>query len=162
MARIALALLLVAVSASAQMASDSQNSGACPIHLFAERESAVTLQSARDTATAGSSQSLHVTLSRGETAAIVSVEVTLHGISSDAQVIPAAAHPALDLTKSFHLERKPGEAALGSFHVSMSRAGVLRWIDVTSITYADGSMWQSAQPSVCRAVPSPLLLVAGR
>jgi len=160
MHRIAFTLLLAAASASAQIPSAA--SPACPVNLFAERQSGVVLQRAGDAAKTDSPQSLHVTVHRTETPAIVSIEAILHGLSADPQVMPAAAHSASDLTRTFHLERKTGDKSLTSFDLHMSGAGVLRWVDVISITYADGTTWNSPHPSLCRATPSPLLLVADR
>lgn len=167
MPRIALILFLAAASASAQIPSIAIQS--CPINLFAERQSGLTLERATDAAKTGpsqslhvTSQSLHVTVSRTDTPEIVSLEATLHGLSPEAQIVPAAAKTPGDIAKTFHLERKPGEPTLTAFTLRMSRAGVLRWVDVTSITYADGTTWNSPQPSLCRAIPSPFLLVAGR
>jgi hypothetical protein len=154
MRRIAITLLLTAASAQAQVT--------CPVNLYAQRQSPVVIQSTSEAAKQDQSQALHVILKRTDTPPIVSVEATLYGLSPDAQVIPVAARRAREISKTFQLERKPGEASLTHFDLSMSRVGILKWVDVTSITYADGTSWHTPQASLCRAVPSPLVLVAGR
>ena len=166
MRRIAITLLLTAASAFAQSQNLAQNQtqtqtqNTCPVNLYAQRQSQPILQSAGEAAKQAGSQTLHVTVNRAGAPPIVAIEATLHGLSADPQVLPVAAHTARDLTKTFHLERKTGEDSLTSFDLRMSRAGVLRWVDVTSITYADGTTWNTPQVSLCRAAPSPFTLVA--
>ena len=155
MHRAALILLLTALSAFTKAQST------CPVGLFAERESGLTLERASDAVKTGPSQGLHVTLHRTGTPAIVSIEATLHGFSPDSQILPIAAHPDRDVTRKFHLQRRAGEETLTSFDVSMSQVGGLRWVDVTSITYADKTTWQSPQAALCRATPSLFTLIAG-
>jgi hypothetical protein len=36
----------------------------------------------------------------------------------------------------------------------------VRWIDLDSITYADGSMWHSSPQRKCQVVPDRFMLVA--
>lgn len=134
----------------------------CPVGLFAERQSALAMLSASEAASRGPSQGLHVTLERADGLAIVSVEATLYGVSQDPRVVPAVDTAKGEVSKSFRLERRAGEESLASFDVWMNRVGALRWVEVTSITYADGSSWRAATGSVCRAVPTLVMLVAGR
>ncbi len=154
MPRIAL-ILLAATSAAVSVSAQT-----CPVQLFAERQSPLTLQATGEAARPNPSQTLHVIITPTDTPPIQSIEATLHGFSSNAEVLPITHLPARNLTKTFHLERRTGQDSLTSFNLSMSGAGVLRWADVTSITYADGTAWHSPQPSLCRATPSLLTLVA--
>ena len=62
--------------------------------------------------------------------------------------------PAPDASKAFEVHRAAGQKSLSNFEVWMGKVGALRWVDVTSITYADGTNWKAAKDSVCRAFPS--------
>jgi hypothetical protein len=157
MRRTVFLFLLAAASASAQI----QPSTGCPVNLFAQRQSMPAMLNAGGASKDGPSQGLHVTLTRTGNPAIESVEATLHGLSPDPRIVPVVTSNTGDITKTFHLQRNSGEPSLASFDLSMSRVGALRWVDVTSITYADGTSWQSPRASLCRAIPSPLVLVAG-
>jgi hypothetical protein len=149
-------LLLTAACASAQ------TSQSCPINLFAQRQSSPTLLSAGEAQTSGPGQGLHVTLTRTGTPAVASIEAVLHGISPDPRLLPVGKASPGDITRTFQLQRKAGEASLTSFDLWMSRVGALRWVDVTAVTYADGTTWHTPQASLCRATPSLLVMVASR
>ncbi len=161
MRRNAATLLLLTAAAACACA---QTEKTCPINLYAQRQSPLVLWSASEAARPSPSrpspaQGLHVTLNSIDTPPIESIDATLHGLSTSPRVLPTAPSPTADITKDFHLQRKAGEKGLTSFNLWMSHVGVLRWVDVTSITYADGTSWHSPQPSLCRAIPSPFLLV---
>lgn len=147
-------LLLLAAAAQAQ--------STCPIQLSAQRQSGLAILTASDARSKEPYQGLHVTLTHIDNPPILSVEATLHGLSPNPSILPITPEPTHDVTKTFLLQRKPGEPSLASFDLWMSRIGALRWVDVTSITYADGTTWHAAQPSTCRAIPSLFVLVAGR
>jgi hypothetical protein len=153
-------LLLTATFACAQhpIASPAD----CPVNLFAQRQSGTVVLAAKNAPRQdGPSQGLHVTLKPLATTGIESVVVTLHAVSPDPRVIPAGT-TSPNISKTFELHRNAGEETLDDFDVSMHHVGALRWIDITAITYTDGTTWHAPQASTCRAIPNSLVLIGDR
>jgi hypothetical protein len=149
------ACLTASVSAQIPKSDDST----CPVNMLAQRQSMSVMLSADSRYKDGPSQGLHVTLTPISGAAIESVEVTLHGLSPSPRVLPINTSYSDEVTKAFELHRKAGEKTLSDFDVWMSKVGALRWLDVTSITYADGTKWSAPGNAICRAIPTNLLLI---
>jgi hypothetical protein len=63
------------------------------------------------------------------------------------------------IAKTFTLERQAGATALTDADVWMRQVGSIRWADLISVTFTDGTTWHSAEDPECRAVPSNFLLV---
>ncbi|WP_158794535.1 hypothetical protein [Granulicella sp. L60] len=135
---------------------------ACPVNILAQRQSAPAMLSASSPRKDGPSQGLHVILTPTSEIAIESLEVTLHGLSPNPRVLPIKASYDDEVTKAFDLHRRNGEKTLTDFDVWMSKVGALRWLDVTSITYADGTRWSAPANAICRAIPTNLLLIGQR
>jgi hypothetical protein len=105
-------------------------------------------------------QGLHLTLTRQPGApAIESIEVTVYAISGKARVIPAEVPPSDLITKTFELHRDGNNSTLKEADVWMNKVGALRWVDLISITWTDGTTWHTSETSKCRAVPSSFVLV---
>jgi hypothetical protein len=134
----------------------------CPINVWAQRQSNLAILSAKDDRKDGTALGLHVMLKPISTPNIESVEVTLHGTSSDPRVLPVGPASPSDVTKTFELHRKADEQSLADFDLWMHHAGSLRWADITVITYSDGTSWHPSKTSICRAVPSSLTLIGQR
>jgi hypothetical protein len=179
-------------SPSTEKAADSvilyadrlDNSG-CPVGFSASRRATGQIMGAGDARQSGPAQGLHLTLDNHSTPAIESIEVKVHGTTPRGRVLPAempadtqssdtaAVTVPLDridrrsrstdtITKTFELHRTSADTSLREADVWMHQVGSLRWADLISVTYTDGTTWRATANLKCRAVPSNFLLVGSR
>jgi hypothetical protein len=92
---------------------------------------------------------------------IVSLEITIHGLSNKGRTIQLSGEPKADLVKRVHLVKavKPSDSATS--HLTLPHFTTVTSIDLDAVTYADGSVWRPESAQVCRVTPNPLMLVAG-
>jgi hypothetical protein len=143
---------------------------ACPVGFFASRQvPMVQVKSINDATPTGPSQGLHLTLNNRLALAIESVEVTVYGTSLKPRALLLDGSVSGTISKTFTLERRTGSTSLTEADVWMQHVGSLRWVDLISITYTDGTTWRSSSflPATqnnyeCRAIPSNFLLVGAR
>ena len=155
-------------SSTSQKAADSvvlyanrpDNTG-CPIGFFATRQGTGHAMSASETGQAGPAQGLHLVLDRLTEPAIERIEITVHGVSSKARILPAGPPPE-DVSKTFEFTRQPGSSSLSNADVWMHNVGSLSRVDLISIRYADGTAWHTTEYLKCRAVPSNFLLIGSK
>jgi hypothetical protein len=134
----------------------------CPVQFIAQRQSIATIRSAGDERSHDlSSEALHVAIKHYGGPSVLSLEATLHAVPSDPRILPIGADPS-DLTKTFQIQLAPGKNDLTSFDVSMPGVGSLRWLDVTSIAYSNGTSWYASSKSECRAIPSSFVLLGNK
>jgi hypothetical protein len=97
--------------------------------------------------------------------AITEASVTVHGSSNPGLMLPVeemlSAEERIDheATQDFQLKPQPGEPGLTLTTVSTHEITAIRWVDLTSLTYADSTSWHATDFSQCRAHISRLLLV---
>jgi hypothetical protein len=142
----------------------SLSSAGCPIGFFANRQADTNLLSVeRDPGQKdGPTQGLHLMLNHLNRPTIQSIEVTVYGTSLKPRALPVAP-PSDDLiSKTFELHRTTGSDSLSDADVWMHQVGSVRWADLISITYTDGTTWHAAPTLKCRAVPSNFLLVGAK
>jgi hypothetical protein len=135
----------------------------CPVGFFANRQAATNLvivDRARQKDD-GPAQGLHLMLNRLSQPAIQSIEVTVYGTSLSPKPYALPVAPPSDdlISKTFGLHRTTGSDSLSEADVWMHQVGSVRWADLISITYTDGTTWHAASNLKCRAVPSNFLLV---
>lgn len=140
---------------------DQTNSG-CPIGFFASRQADVQMSTASDAAKNGPAQGLHLVLNRRSHPDIQRVEVTVYASSLKPRTLLLNGSSPDTISKTFTLEREKGSATLDEADVWMHQVGSVRWADLISITYADGTTWHPIANLKCRAVPSNFLLVDGK
>jgi hypothetical protein len=132
----------------------------CPVNLFAKRQGVTTVIETRGTRQDGPAQGLHLTLIRQPGApTIESIEVTVYAISPKARVLPADIDSSDLLSKTFELHRDGNNSTLKEGDVWMNKVGALRWVDLISITWTNGTTWYTSQTSKCRAIPSNFVLI---
>jgi hypothetical protein len=135
----------------------------CPVGFFASRRATGQIMSTADARQEGPAQGLHLMLNHSSsTPGIQSIEVTVYGTSQKARVLPVGQPSTDTVSKTFAFHRKTDSDSLHEADVWMHQVGSLRWADLISITYADGTTWHAAENITCRAVPSNFLLVANR
>jgi hypothetical protein len=109
------------------------------------------------------SQTLTMELSNLGSRNITRAQFTVHGLTAHGQINPATlSDPDAGTTT------RQVDLSLNVAHNSKSSAPLLaegftsiRWIELDSLTYADGSAWHSSPQHNCSVIPSRLMLVAG-
>jgi len=102
---------------------------------------------------------------------IAAIDILVHGFSSAGQLLPASAQdslaPQADIGPRLHL---PANAPTQAFHLAPGHPGLftqafrssiwthglmgIRWLEVTRVEFADGSVWLPAAGGDCRFTPS--------
>jgi hypothetical protein len=134
----------------------------CPVGLSAERRSDTMMLRAGDSRLKDSAQGLHITFNHRDEPQIESAEITVYGVTSKLRVLPAGISSSDEVSKTFELQRTKGSEGLQEASVWMQKVGSLTRVELTSITYADGTTWRRSKSSQCRAVPSALLLISSK
>jgi hypothetical protein len=152
----------LALKNSGVLVLPAANSG-CPVGFYASRQAnGQILNRASDAKQAGSAQGLHLMLNHLSEPAIQSIEVTVYASSLKLRALPLDSSLPEAISKTFSLERQTGSASLSEADVWMHQVGSVRWADLISITYTDGTTWHPTENLKCRAVPSNFLLVGSR
>jgi hypothetical protein len=131
----------------------------CPIGFSASRQAGGQVLTTSDAKPTGSAQGLHLMFDNPSGPAIQSIEVTIYASSLKLQALPLDMRSPDTISKTFTLERQPGSIALTDSDIWMRQVGSIRWADLISITFTDGTTWHSTQDFKCHAVPSNFLLV---
>jgi hypothetical protein len=143
-----------------------RSSDACPVGFFASRQTdAAQFTTAKDAPPSGSAQGLHLTLQQRQTRSIQSVEVTVYATSLKPRTLPLNMRSddfVSNVSKTFTFERQPDSTSLTEADAWMQQVGSVRWADLISVAYTDGTTWHAADNLKCRAVPSNLLLVGSK
>lgn len=148
-------------SASIILRSPWTGSG-CPVSLSVRRTSPTELVNASDAVQHRGSQRIHLSVDPRDTSGIRSAELTVHATSLKGRYLPAnSANASPDLDRNFQISG-PSTSSLRDKDLWIDGAGSVLSVDLTSITYVDGSTWHRSPNSVCRAVPSSFLLVSSK
>jgi hypothetical protein len=131
----------------------------CPIGFYASRRGGLQIFTASDQKNLGPGQGLHLTLHRSTQPAIQSVTVAVYATSLKARTLPLDSSAPDTTSKIFTLERQKGAFSLTEADIWMQQVGSIRWADLISVNYADGTFWHSTDDLKCRAVPSLYLPV---
>jgi hypothetical protein len=131
----------------------------CPVGFSASRQAGGQVLTASDAKSVGPEQGLHLMFDYPSGPAIQSIEVIIYASSLKPQALLLDMRSPDTISKTFTLERQPGSTALTDADVWMRQAGSIRWADLISITFTDGTTWHSTEDFKCHAVPSNFLLV---
>jgi hypothetical protein len=135
----------------------------CPIGFFASRQGGLHAMTASDEKKLGPGQGLHLTLGRPLKSDIQSIEVTVYASSLKPRTLLLDDSSLDTISKTFTIERQTGQASLTEADVWMHQVGSIRWADLISITYTDGTTWHPVKKDLnCKAVPSNLLLIGAK
>jgi hypothetical protein len=92
---------------------------------------------------------------------IVSAEVTVHGFSDKWRAIPlASAASTPDLTKRVNVVLNVKGNDHASSDLSLLRFTSVAYVDLDSLTYADGATWKASSPGACSVSPELFMLVS--
>ena len=133
----------------------------CPMGFSVERQAAGAVRYAKGEQAQTHGQGLELKFNpQNDPRKIVKVNITVHGIDGSARVIPAGEKSGDDVAELFELTAV-GDDSLRHSNVWTKRMNVIRWVDLTEVAYADGSVWLASASGRCRVEPSAFLLVAG-
>ena len=130
----------------------------CPVGLTARYSAQGTV---KETGKAPSHSNLGYTVTFLPGHSLKQAKLTLHGLDG-VTFMPANDHSTSNASED--LTVAPSAIGNGQFEsvVYAEKLTGVRWIELTDITYADGTRWQKSDKSTCVVVPSGLRLVASK
>ena len=139
----------------------SPDSAGCPVGFSAERRATTEVRYAKDGKQIRG-QGLELKFdSQADPKKILKANVTVRGVTGAARVMPAGSASSDDVSEIFQLGVAAGEDSLRHSSIWTQRVATVRWVDLTEVSYADGSVWHASQGTRCRVEPNGFLLVAG-
>jgi hypothetical protein len=106
-------------------------------------------------------QRIQLTMTNPSLREIVSAQITVYGFSDKWRAIPlAGANDTPDLKKRVNLVLKVKGNDHASSDLSLNRFTSVAYVDLDSLTYADGAIWKASSPAACSVTPDPLMLVS--
>lgn len=134
----------------------------CPVGFYASRQGVPLVTSAAEAKRIGNAQGLHLILDHLAEPTIQSVRITVYAVPPNLRVLPIAPPTDDVISKTFDLTRDTGADSLREADVWMHEVGSVRWADLVSITFTDGTTWRPTGDDKCRAIPSNFVPVASR
>ena len=106
-------------------------------------------------------QRIQLTMTNPSPKEIVSAQITIHGFSDKWRAVPlAGATDTPDLRKRVNIDLNVKGNDHASSDLSLHRFTAVAYVDLDSLTYADGATWKASSPSVCSVSPELLMLVS--
>ncbi|MGA7859474.1 MAG: hypothetical protein WCA11_16185 [Terracidiphilus sp.] len=172
-AAIALALLLSPSLSIAQNAANSPTQSVfvlppvlytCPIGMRAEHAPDIhRVYVQGDTRTESSAMQLKFILTNRRPGQIVAANITAHGRKGKAEIIPAVASRAsgdsADTAKTMDVSFASGADESVNTNIVLPGFSYVTFIELNSVTYANGTTWKFAPRDDCQVAPDPLMLI---
>ena len=130
----------------------------CPVSLTASQRGIGRQLETASAVPARPEQGLTVTVVGKRALRIASVEVVAHALSGRNRALLTSNTPEPDVTRSFQLASK-NESGFSS-DLWMDGVTSIRWIEVKSITYANGTVWHESETQKCSVRPNPFTLIS--
>jgi hypothetical protein len=106
-------------------------------------------------------QRIQLTMTNPSPKEIVSAQITVHGFSDKWRAIPlAGATDTPDLRKTVDIALNVKGNDHASSDLSLHRFTSVAYVDLDSLTYADGATWKASSPGVCSVTPELSMLVS--
>jgi hypothetical protein len=106
-------------------------------------------------------QRIQLTMTNPTPKEIVSAQLTVHGFSDKWRAVPlASAKSDPDLTKTVKIVLDVKGNGHASSDLSLRRFASVAYVDLDSLTYADGATWKASSSGACSVSPDPLMLVS--
>ena len=134
------------------------NAGAnCPVGIYTQRLPGGQVEEVHGKP-AHPRMGYNITLRALDTRLIRQADIKLTGIVGG-HVVPVDTAKTGDVTESFTIT--PGDTPKAELHsvIYTKQLTGVKWLEVESLTYADGSVWRQQPGSVCRVAPSLYLPV---
>jgi hypothetical protein len=135
----------------------------CPVSLRAQHGATGGMVQANKSLPKGPAQLLHLTLINPDSRQIVSARLSVRGVSGKPRVTQALSNPGNGdadtvRTREVQFSSAPGNTATGDLWVPGMTAVLT--IELTSVTFADGSTRTFTPQDACRVAPDLKMLVA--
>ncbi len=109
----------------------------------------------------GQEQRIQLTMTNPSPREIVRAQITVYGFSDKWRAIPlASATDSPDLKKTVNLVLNVKGNDHASSDLSLSRFTSVAYVNLDSLTYADGATWKASTPAACSVTPELLMLVS--
>ncbi|HEX3572301.1 MAG TPA: hypothetical protein VHU44_15890 [Acidobacteriaceae bacterium] len=131
---------------------------ACPVGLRVDRRSSVISREV-DGKPIPTGQGLVLHFFNTPERRVISADITVHGNTGAVIAQPLSmATRARELTEDFHLTGSATEPLVEK-SLWTARIDGITWLELTGVTFSDGTSWQRSVPSECRIEPSLFVLV---
>lgn len=90
---------------------------------------------------------------------IASATILVRGYDTSLRVIPAGSTATPALTKSFRIATRIAGHSKETTELTAQRFATVRWIDLKSIEYTDGTQWSLPKGELCRISPSRFIRI---
>jgi hypothetical protein len=106
-------------------------------------------------------QRIQLTMTNPSLKEIVSAQITVYGFSDKWRAIPLAGAPDTpDLRKRINIDLNVKGNDHASSDLSLHRFTAVAYVDLDSLTYADGATWKASAPGACSVTPDLFMLVS--
>ncbi len=106
-------------------------------------------------------QRIELTMTNPSSKEIVSAQITVYGFSDKWRAIPlAGAKDTPDLRKTINLVLNVKGNDHASSDLSLNRFTSVAYVNLDSLTYADGGTWKASSLDACRVTPDRFMLVS--
>ena len=134
---------------------------ACPVQLFVDRKPDGAIVKT-DGSPVSHGQGLDIAFAKygNPIRQVNSADITVHFYPAAAHAIPATPSAAngAPVTETFHLSGSTGKPILRT-SIWTKHPGIVSWVELTHLEFADGTSWQSSAPRQCGAAPNLYVLV---
>ncbi len=138
---------------------------ACPVSMQVRHGlgAGQALAVARGRSGARGGQALDLTIANTGWAGVASMDAVVHFAASKPGLLllgeDAGGEP---LTTPMHIGRRIATGAEIAVSWDLDQSNPVRYVELTRITFSDGSVWSASGNSRCRFVPDPMMLIAGQ
>jgi len=170
---VSFSLLLGSIMLPAQIPNQSKTpatviflpiaSSPCPVGLHAKQNSGGDILAISGAHPKGVGQSIRLILTNPDSRRIVGASVTVRGLTGKSRVIETLSSPAVsDAAKSIDVTFTGSHGNEISADLWVPGMSSVQAIDLSSVTYSDGSTWKLVTGNLCHAVPDPIMLIGAR
>ncbi|WP_128913410.1 hypothetical protein [Granulicella sibirica] len=137
--------------------------GDCPIGMRARYEGGLTAQRVTD-GKVEVVQRMHLNFWNLEKREVAGAAASFHGYTAQVRYAPLepSGKGGSDISRTVDFQLALGKGEMATKPLALKSFGSVSWIDLRSVTYADGSVWKAAEGSNCRIEPDRFLLVGGQ
>jgi hypothetical protein len=138
----------------------------CPLNLSAQQGMSGELRNAkvlphlRETPSQPAQQ-IRLTLANTRLTGITAARIKVRGYTPNGRIMPSGTPPP-DAVKSLDLLLVVGPKQDVSTDLRLESFSAVTSIELESVTYADGSRWQTSTENRCEIAPDPLMLITSR
>ena len=137
----------------------------CPVSMRAQHGATGAMLQANKRVPKGPAQLLHLTLINPDSRQIMSARFRVRGVSGRARVTQALSSPGngdADATRTQEVQFSPAPGNTATGDLSVPGMTAVLTIEISSVTFADGSTRSFTPRDACRVAPDLKMLVANQ